>query len=152
APAAPALAALVSSVVPREPWFGDLAALGDTIRARLRADTDTAEAIAFLEHTEAALRDDTVVFADMCVAGYWLARPPRVPGSRRLHYPMGWGTLGWAFPASIGAAAAGRPSVCVTGDGGLLFALGELATAAQESLPVTVVVVDDQGYGMLRYG
>jgi acetolactate synthase-1/2/3 large subunit len=38
------------------------------------------------------------------------------------------------------------------GDGGMLFALGELATVAQERLALTIVVVDDGGYGMLRYG
>jgi thiamine pyrophosphate-dependent acetolactate synthase large subunit-like protein len=41
--------------------------------------------------------------------------------------------------------------VCVTGDGGFLYGSGELATAIQENLPVTVVIVDDGGYGMLRY-
>jgi acetolactate synthase-1/2/3 large subunit len=69
---------------------------------------------------------------------------------------MGWGTLGYAFPAAIGAAAAlrsaGRPVVSVSGDGGMLFALGELAVLAQEQLPLTAVVVDDGGYGMLRFG
>jgi acetolactate synthase-1/2/3 large subunit len=39
----------------------------------------------------------------------------------------------------------------VCGDGGFLFACGELATLAQERLPVTVIVVDDGGYGMLRF-
>jgi len=72
-------------------------------------------------------------------------------------YPMGWGTLGFAFPAALGAARAlrdgaiGGPVVSVSGDGGFLFACGELATAAQEGLPLTAVVVDDGGYGMLRY-
>ena len=33
----------------------------------------------------------------------------------------------------------------------MLFALGELATAAQEDLPLTMVIVDDGGYGMLRF-
>jgi len=37
------------------------------------------------------------------------------------------------------------------GDGGFLFACGELATLAQEAIPLTVVIVDDGGYGMLRY-
>ncbi|MGH2829203.1 MAG: thiamine pyrophosphate-dependent enzyme, partial [Actinomycetota bacterium] len=63
----------------------------------------------------------------------------------------GWGTLGFAFPAAIGAATAGRRTVVVCGDGGFLFAAGELATAAQEKLPLTIVLVDDGGYGMLRY-
>jgi thiamine pyrophosphate-dependent acetolactate synthase large subunit-like protein len=39
----------------------------------------------------------------------------------------------------------------VTGDGGFLFACGELATVAQEGLPLTIVLVDDGGYGMLRF-
>ena len=37
------------------------------------------------------------------------------------------------------------------GDGGFLFACGDLATAAQERLPLTTVLVDDGGYGMLAY-
>jgi acetolactate synthase-1/2/3 large subunit len=39
----------------------------------------------------------------------------------------------------------------VCGDGGFLFACGELATVKQEDVPVTVVLVDDGGYGMLRF-
>ena len=66
--------------------------------------------------------------------------------------PLGWGTLGYAFPASIGAALAGTgPTVAVVGDGGFLFGSGELATVAQEQIPLTIVLVDDGGYGMLRY-
>ena len=43
------------------------------------------------------------------------------------------------------------PVVSVSGDGGFLFACGELATMAQEQIPLTAVIVDDGGYGMLRY-
>jgi acetolactate synthase-1/2/3 large subunit len=95
---------------------------------------------------------EATVLADMCIAGYWVAGFHRVPGPRRLIYPMGWGTLGYAFPAALGAALAGAGrAVAVVGDGGFLFACGELATAAQEQLPLTVVLVDDGGYGMLRF-
>ena len=52
--------------------------------------------------------------------------------------------------AALGAALRGR-AVAVVGDGGFLFACGELATAVQEALPVTIVLVDDGGYGMLRF-
>jgi acetolactate synthase-1/2/3 large subunit len=137
----------------REPWFPDLVALGNDIRDELRADPNSAESVEFLERTETTLHanGDPIVFADMCIPGYWLAGHLAVHKARGLHYPMGWGTLGWAFPASIGAAAAGEPSVAFMGDGGMLFAIGELATVAQEQLPLTIVVVDDGGYGMLRY-
>lgn len=138
------LAAEIAS--PRQPWAGDLPALGKTIRARLDPD-----AVAFLEHTETALPSDAIIFADMCVPGYWLAGYARVETERGLHYPMGWGTLGFALPAAIGASVA-APTVAFVGDGGALFALGELSALAELNTPCTIVVVDDGGYGMLRYG
>ena len=39
----------------------------------------------------------------------------------------------------------------VSGDGGFLYACGELAAAKQEHIPLTAVIVDDGGYGMIRY-
>jgi acetolactate synthase-1/2/3 large subunit len=149
-------AVLAEAVDVRPPWAGDLGALVAELRDELRTTPETTEAVEFLERTEAAVPADAAVFADMCIPGYWLAGHYRVRAPRSLHYPMGWGTLGYAFPAAIGAAAAlrhdGRPVVSVSGDGGMLFALGELAAAAQEQVPLTAVVVDDGGYGMLRYG
>ena len=88
----------------------------------------------------------------MCIPGYWIAGFHPFPEPRKLLYPVGWGTLGFAFPAAIGAALANTgPTVAVCGDGGFLFARGELATVAQEQIPLTTVIVDDGGYGMLRF-
>jgi len=106
---------------------------------------------AFLRALESALPEDAVVVADMCVPGYWYGGYGRVGRPRGLAYPVGWGTLGFGFPAGLGAALSGRPAVALVGDGGFLFACGDLATAAQERLPLTVVLVDDGGYGMLAY-
>ena len=106
---------------------------------------------AFLDALEVSLPVDAVVVADMCVPGYWFGGYGRVGQPRGLAYPVGWGTLGFGFPAALGASLSGRPTVALVGDGGFLFACGDLATAAQERLPVTVVLVDDGGYGMLRY-
>jgi acetolactate synthase-1/2/3 large subunit len=134
---------------PREPWT-DVAALRDRARASL-VEHFPAE-VAFLDAFARAVPDDTVVLCDMCIPGYWLGGFHASPAPRRLTYPLGWGTLGCAFPQSLGAAVAdGGPVVSVSGDGGFLFACGELATVAQERLPLTTVIVDDGGYGMLRY-
>jgi acetolactate synthase-1/2/3 large subunit len=127
-----------------------LSVLREEVSARLRGEHPSE--MAFLDAFGFAVPDDAVVFADMCIPGYWLAGFHRVPAPRKLAYPMGWGTLGFGFPASIGAALADAgPVVSVSGDGGFLFACGELATIAQEKLPLTVVIVDDGGYGMLRF-
>ncbi len=149
--------ALLGRLLPRVQARGDLrecqrrlARIGEAVRESV-AD-DEPQALQFLDAMDAALPPETIVVADMCIPGYWLAGYRRVPAPRKLQYPMGWGTLGFGFPASLGAALADcGPAVCVTGDGGFLFACGELATVAQERVPLTIVLVDDGGYGMLRF-
>jgi acetolactate synthase-1/2/3 large subunit len=124
----------------------------ERVRSALRdaiAD-DEPNALSFLDAMAELVPDDANLIADMCIPGYWLAGFHLVARPRAFAYPM-WGTLGFALPASVGAAAGGDRTVCVCGDGGFLFACGELATLAQERLPVTVIVVDDGGYGMLRF-
>jgi len=120
-------------------------------RVRRRIRREEPQAAEFLSALAETLPDEAVLVSDMCVAGYWIGGFYRVTAPRKLAYPMGWGTLGFGFPASLGVAAGAGRAVCVTGDGGFLYGVGELATAMQEKLPITVVVVDDGGYGMLRY-
>ncbi|MEA2284431.1 MAG: acetolactate synthase large subunit [Solirubrobacteraceae bacterium] len=133
----------------RDPWV-DVAEVRARARDALRVSF--AAEMRFLEAFASAVPDETVVLCDMCIPGYWLGAFHPFPAPRRLAYPLGWGTLGCAFPQSLGASlAGGGPVVSVSGDGGFLFACGELATVAQERLPVTTVSVDDGGYGMLRY-
>jgi acetolactate synthase-1/2/3 large subunit len=144
---------LVTAVDARDDAEVMLARL-EQVRAGVAASVlaDDADAAGFLAAMDRALPPDAVVVADMCIPGYWLAGYRRVPRPRALAYPMGWGTLGFAFPASLGAALAEvGPTVCVCGDGGFLFACGELATVAETQVPLTVVLVDDGGYGMLRF-
>ncbi|GAA1270312.1 thiamine pyrophosphate-binding protein [Saccharothrix xinjiangensis] len=139
------VAALVDAV-PARPDDGlaqRVAELNGLVRKAVEADEP--DAVPLLD----ALEGHRVV-VDMCVAGYWVGGFGRFTRPRELAYPVGWGTLGFGFPASLGAALTGRV-VAVCGDGGFLFACGDLATAAQERLPVTVVLVDDGGYGMLRH-
>lgn len=127
-----------------------LAKISARIRRRIREEEP--HAADFLSTLDEVLPEDAVVVADMCVAGYWVGGFHRVRAPRKLAYPMGWGTLGYGFPASLGVGAAGTGrAICVSGDGGFLFGCGDLATLAQEQFPVTVIVVDDGGYGMLRY-
>ena len=121
------------------------------VRAQACGSLD-ARALRFLDAIRFAVPDDGIVVADMCIPGYWLAGFHTPAHPRKLQIPLGWGTLGYAFPASLGAALAGAgPAVAIAGDGGFLYAAGELATVAQEQIPLTVVIVDDGGYGMLRY-
>jgi acetolactate synthase I/II/III large subunit len=64
----------------------------------------------------------------------------------------GYGTLGYALPAALGAKLAlpGRPVVALVGDGGLQFTVGELATAVELALPLTVLLWNNRGYGEIK--
>ena len=64
----------------------------------------------------------------------------------------GYGTLGYALPAAIGAqlAAPERPIVCLIGDGGLQFTIQELASAREAGTPVIVLLWNNNGYGEIK--
>ena len=66
---------------------------------------------------------------------------------------MGYGTLGFALPAAMGAklGSPSRPVVAVIGDAGIQFTLPELATAVQEHIPVIVLVWRNRGYEEIRF-
>lgn len=135
----------------REPWADSPFLIRDAVRSVAKADPLTGEAVAVVEAIERAWPPGNPIVCDMAVAGYWVGGYAAVHGARQLLYPVGWGTLGYGLAAAIGAAASGMPTLAVMGDGGLAMATGELATLRQEHLPVTVLVVADGGYGMLRY-
>jgi thiamine pyrophosphate-dependent acetolactate synthase large subunit-like protein len=100
-----------------------------------------------------ALGDDGLLVNDSAMACYYgAAHYLQLTGSRRFLYPSGLGTLGYALPAAIGAKL-GRPDtrvVALIGDGGLLFTVGELSTAAGEGLALPVIVHNNHGYGEIK--
>jgi benzoylformate decarboxylase len=67
-------------------------------------------------------------------------------------YTMASGGLGYSLPAAVGIAL-GRPgvrTVCLIGDGSAMYSIQALWTAAQRNLPLTVVVINNEGYGAMR--
>ncbi|MDX3132922.1 thiamine pyrophosphate-binding protein [Streptomyces europaeiscabiei] len=91
-------------------------------------------------------------FWDMTILAYWAWSAFDPKGPNTMHSAQGSGGLGYAFPAALGAAAADptHPVLAVSGDGGALYSIAELATARQYDLDVTWLIVDDGGYGILR--
>ena len=89
---------------------------------------------------------------DMTILAYWAAAHFPVLNPRTFLYPLGSGTLGYAWPAALGASIGvpDTPCLAVVGDGGFLYGIQELATAHQDGLDAVVLVVDDGGYGILR--
>ena len=106
----------------------------------------------FLAALERGLPDDAILVADSTQPAYvahhaWPGRSPRAYIA-----PGGFGTLGPALPMAIGAqlAAPGRPVAALAGDGGALFTIPELASAADLGLPIALVIWQNDGYNEMR--
>ncbi|MFJ9808903.1 thiamine pyrophosphate-binding protein [Streptomyces sp. NPDC101158] len=133
----------------------DLGALVTDLRTTRDDETRTRDArwVPYLRAMRRVLAEDAVITSDSAQCCYYGAVPhlPVGPEGRYLH-PTGFGTLGYALPAAIGAKTAcpGRQVVALSGDGGLQFSVQELATAAGSGLPLPVVVFDNGGYGEIR--
>jgi acetolactate synthase-1/2/3 large subunit len=100
-----------------------------------------------------AIDADAIVAGDSAMCCYYGALPALpVRRPRSFLYPAGFGTLGYAVPAAIGAALAcpDRRVLAISGDGGLMFTLPELASAATLGLALPVVVFVNEGYGEIR--
>jgi acetolactate synthase-1/2/3 large subunit len=99
-----------------------------------------------------ALPRDAVHAWDMTILAYWAGAHFPALSPRRFLYPLGSGTLGYAWPAALGAKAAlpDAPVLAVAGDGGFLYNVAELASARQNHLGAKLLLVDDGGYGILR--
>ncbi|WP_079404982.1 thiamine pyrophosphate-binding protein [Streptomyces sp. 3211] len=124
------------------------------IAARL-ATQDLVQEQQLLTSIRAALPARSPSFWDMTILSYWAwsAFDPKHPNT--MHSAQGAGGLGYAFPAALGACLAepDTPVLAVSGDGGAMYSVAELATARQHDLDVTWLIVDDGGYGILRdYG
>jgi thiamine pyrophosphate-dependent acetolactate synthase large subunit-like protein len=127
------------------------------IARRAEGDAETAELgrpwAGVSAALEAVLASGDVVTADNAMVAYnGLLGSLRLGAGSRFLFPAGFGTLGYALPAAIGAKLA-RPDrrvVAVHGDGGIMFTLPELATAAELGLSLPIVVSLNRGYGEIR--
>ncbi|RSN62883.1 acetolactate synthase [Amycolatopsis sp. WAC 04182] len=120
-------------------------------KVRLRLDGQALETERkLIDDIRAAIPEGTQTFWDMTIAAYW-AWSAWNPEGAPIHTAQGAGGLGYGLPGALGGAAAtGGPTLAVSGDGGAMYGIAELATAVQHGLDVTWLVIDDGGYGILR--
>ena len=95
---------------------------------------------------------DPIVATDVGQHQMWSAQYFKLANPRRWLTSGGLGTMGFGFPAALGAQAAYRDKLvlCVAGDGSVQMNTQELATAVINKLPVKVIVVNNQYHGMVR--
>jgi acetolactate synthase-1/2/3 large subunit len=91
------------------------------------------------------LPEDAIVVCDTGHAGMWSAQQlwvDQTDSGKNWDFIRASGSLGWAFPASLGAKCAlpRKPVICFTGDGGFWYHLQELETAVRCGIPTVTVV------------
>jgi acetolactate synthase I/II/III large subunit len=131
---------------------GRRAAIRDASAATLAEIQKVQPQMAYLNTLRQVLPHDAIVTDELSQVGFasWYGFPVYEP---RTFITSGYqGTLGAGFPTALGAKIArpDRPVVAITGDGGFMFGVQELATAVQYNIGVVALVFNNNSYGNVR--
>jgi acetolactate synthase-1/2/3 large subunit len=124
-----------------EDWRASMAAAAQSGEAPIRVERLCAE-------ITRALPADGILVADTGYSGIWTGTMIDLNGAGQT-YLRAAGSLGWSFPAALGAkcAAPQRAVLCFTGDGGFYYHLAELETARRVGIPAVIVINNNSGFG-----
>jgi acetolactate synthase I/II/III large subunit len=144
-----AIAARLGGGAGKPCWF-DVEGFRQRKRARLAERTGPVMEI--VDGLRRAMPDETIFVDDLNLVGYWMPLLMDTYLPRTLMHPGTYGTLGYALPAGIGAklACPSQPVVTLSGDGGFMFTVQELATARMEKLDLINLVFNDDAFGAIR--
>ena len=137
---------------------GRIAALKDEWRAdNLPYVTSSAVPIRperLIGEVNAVTGPDTIVVADGSYASGWVMSHIDIHAPHRaVLSPRGTGMIGWGFAAALGAkmGKSDKTVICITGDGGFQYLVGELETAARYNIKVIVIVLNNATLGFQRH-
>ncbi len=133
-------------------WIGQCKAWKETYPLQYQDDEQKLKPQWVIQHLDETTEGKAIVTTDVGQHQMWVAQYYQFSEPRSLLSSGGLGTMGFGFPAAIGAqlAAPDRTVIAVTGDGGFQMTSQELAVIAQDNIPVKVAIINNQCLGMVR--
>ena len=105
----------------------------------------------FIDVLSELCSEEDVIVTDMGMAFQSTHQAWKIKKGQRLLTNCGLAPMGWGLPAAVGAAVAtGRRVICITGEGGLMMNIQELATLMHHKLPVKIFVLCNGGYATIK--
>jgi acetolactate synthase-1/2/3 large subunit len=123
------------------------------LKARVAADfAQLGVILDYLKAIRDVLPDNGVLIDELTQVGYAARTAYEARGPRSFISSGYQGTLGWGIATALGAkhALGDVPVVALSGDGGFMFNVQELATAVRHRIPIVVILFNDGAYGNVR--
>ena len=146
----PLTAAIKGRCRDRKAWHATAAEIND--RVSLRIEAKLSGQLSYLRAIRNELPGNGIFVDEVTQMGY-VAKFAFPCSEPRTFLSAGYqGNLGGGFPTALGAAHARRdvPVVSISGDGGFMYAVGELATAVRHNIPLKTIVFTDNAFGNVR--
>ncbi len=136
----------------RSEWLHLIAQLKRDYALDMTGSEDILSPYGIIQAVSEILEDDAIITTDVGQHQMWVAQAFPFRGPRQWLTSGGLGTMGFGFPAAIGAALAhpDKTVVCFSGDGSLLMNIQEMATAAEENVNVKIVLMNNQSLGLVH--
>ena len=132
-------------------WLKHVIDFKNTCMPRLSFDDIPLKPQQVIKELSEAIDDDTIVTTDVGQNQMWMAHYFTSRNPRKFISSGGLGTMGFGFPAAMGAKIAmpDNDVVAVCGDGGFLMVCQDLATVKEYDIPIVICVLDNRRLGMV---
>ncbi|MEE9185988.1 MAG: biosynthetic-type acetolactate synthase large subunit [Candidatus Binatia bacterium] len=136
----------------RKSWLGQVDEWRQANPLKYHQDDQILKPQYVIESLYEITKDEGIIVTDVGQHQMWAAQYFKGTKPRTFLTSGGLGTMGFGFPAALGAQKAhpGKLVVCITSEGSFQMNLQELATAVAYKLPVKIVLINNQFHGMVR--
>ena len=142
---------LEGSKIDESAWFKSIVDFKKSTIPRVSYDDIPLKPQQVIKEIAGAITEDTIVTTDVGLHQMWAAHFLDISKPRKFISSGGLGTMGFGFPAAIGAKVACPDDavLAIVGDGGFLMVSQELATIKEHDIPVVIAMLNNRKLGMV---